>query len=119
MKALLIDALPFVLMFSIGGWLVYDIMSTKNELSSVKWELATMTNRAESAEYNLEQEKKWQLERKKWNQELDSEMQKFKKQLDSYTTQLKDIENDRIKSGVNNSLSEPVTRVLKDFNSKK
>lgn len=118
MKTTIIKALPFLLLFGIGLWFLQQYNNMRLEVSNTKWELATMTNRAESAEYSLAQEKKWQEERKKWNAELDLELKKFKKQLDSYTTQLKDIENERTKSGVNNSLSEPVTRVLKQFNSK-
>lgn len=118
MKTTIIKVLPFLLLFGVGFWFLQQYNNMRLEVSNTKWELATMTNRAESAEYNLAQEKKWQEERKKWNAELDLELKKFKKQLDSYTTQLKDIENERNKSGVNNSLSEPVTRVLKQFNSK-
>lgn len=97
---------------------LHQYNAMKLELSNAKWELAGTQNKLEAAEYSLAQEKKWQEERKKWNQELDAEMQKFKKQLDNYTTQLKGIADERAKAGVNNSLSEPVTRVLKDFNSK-
>lgn len=118
MKTTIIKVLPFLLLFGVGLWFLQQYNNMRLEVSNTKWELATMTNRAESAEYSLAQEKKWQEERKKWNAELDVEIKKFKKQLDSYTTQLKDIENERTKSGVNNSLSEPVTRVLKQFNSK-
>lgn len=116
--SLTLKALPYVLCLGIGAWLVYDNMSTKNELSNAQWEIATLTNRAESAEYNLAQEKKWQEERKAWNAELDADIQKFKKSLAGYTQQLKAIQDERTKTGTNNSLSEPVTRVLKEFNSK-
>ncbi len=118
MKTTIIKALPILVLVALGFWFLQSYNNMRLEVSNTKWELATMTNRAESAEYSLAQEKKWQEERKKWNAELDLEIKKFKKQLDSYTTQLKDIENERTKSGVNNSLSEPVTRVLKQFNSK-
>ena len=118
MKTTIIKALPILVLVAIGFWFLQSYNNMRLEVSNTKWELATMTNRAESAEYNLAQEKKWQEERKKWNAELDVEIKKFKKQLDSYTTQLKGIEDERNKSGVNNSLSEPVTRVLKQFNSK-
>lgn len=118
MKTTIIKALPILVLVALGFWFLQSYNNMRLEVSNTKWELATMTNRAESAEYSLAQEKKWQEERKKWNAELDLEIKRFKKQLDSYTTQLKDIENERTKSGVNNSLSEPVTRVLKQFNSK-
>ena len=109
--------LPYVLLIGLGAWLAYGYMSQKQEISNLKWDLATMENRATAAEYNLEQEKKYQKEREDFRKELDTMFQELKQEVDSYTKQLEKIKDERNKSGVNNSLSEPVTRVLKDFTS--
>mgnify|MGYP006330868263 FL=1 len=108
--------LPYLAILLLGGWLVFNHMETKQDLSQAKWDLATMTNRAESAEYNLAQEKKWQAERLKWNQELTQEIEKFKLDLNTYTLQLQSIKNERKKTGTNDALSGDVTSVLKEFN---
>lgn len=109
--------LPYVLLIVLGAWLTYGYMSQKQEISNLKWDLATMENRANTAEYNLEQEKKYQKEREDFRKELDFMFSNWKKEVESYTKQLEKIKDERNKSGVNNSLSEPVTRVLKDFTS--
>ena len=108
--------LPYLAILLLGGWLVFNHMETKQDLSQAKWDLAGMTNRAESAEYNLAQEKKWQAERLKWNQELTAEIEKFKLDLNTYTLQLQSIKNERKKTGTSNALSGDVTSVLKEFN---
>ena len=109
--------LPYALLIALGAWLTYGFMSQKQEISNLKWDLATMENRATAAEYNLEQEKKYQQEREEFRKELDAMFSDWKEEVDSYTKQLEKIKDERNKSGVNNSLSEPVTRVLKDFTS--
>lgn len=109
--------LPYVLLIVLGAWLTYGYMAQKQEISNLKWDLATMENRANTAEYNLEQEKKYQKEREDFRKELDVMFSNWKKEVESYTKQLEKIKDERNKSGVNNSLSEPVTRVLKDFTS--
>lgn len=108
--------LPYLAILLLGGWLVFNHMETKQELSQAKWDLAGMTNRAESAEYNLAQEKKWQAERLQWNQELTAEIEKFKLDLNTYTLQLQSIKYERKKTGTNDALSGDVTSVLKEFN---
>ena len=110
-----------VLWVSLGlalTWFLYSYMTLSNELSNRNWELAVTTSKLESAQYNIEQMKLYEQQRKDWNAELDAMTAKFKKQLDGYSLTLKGIANERNKNGVNNSLSEPVTRVLKDFNGK-
>ena len=110
-----------VLWVSLGlalTWFLYSYMTLSNELSNRNWELAVTTSKLESAQYNIEQMKLYEQQRKDWNAELDAMTAKFKKQLDGYSLTLKGIANERSKNGVNNSLSEPVTRVLKDFNGK-
>jgi hypothetical protein len=107
--------LPYVLLIALGAWLTYGFMSQKQEISNLKWDLATMENRATSAEYNLEQEKKWQAKQREWRTELDALFLDLDGKLATYTKQLETIKDARIKSGTNNALSEPVTRVLKDF----
>ena len=119
MKTIITNILPYLAILLLGGWLVFNHMETKQELKQAEWDLATMTNRAESAEYNLAQTKKWQAERLKWNQELTAEIEKFKLELNTYTVQLQSIKNERKKNGVNNALSGDVTSVLKEFNNKK
>lgn len=99
-------------------WFLHSYSALSNELSNAKWQVATLTNERDSALYNLEQMKKYEQERKDWNKELDTMTAKFKKELDSYTLTLKGIADERNKNGVNNSLSEPVSRVLKQFNGK-
>lgn len=116
MKTIITNILPYLAILLLGGWLVFNHMETKQELSQAKWDLAAMTNRAESAEYNLAQTKKWQAERLKWNQELTAEIEKFKLEINTYTVQLQSIKNERKKNGVNNALSNDVTSVLKEFN---
>ena len=111
--------LPYLAILLLGGWLVFNHMETKQDLSQAKWDLAGMTNRAESAEYSLAQEKKWQAERLKWNQELTAEIEKFKLDLNTYTLQLQSIKNERKKTGTTDALSGDVTSVLKEFNNKK
>lgn len=100
-------------------WFLHQYNTTKTELSNAKWELATTQSKLESAEYSIQQMKKYEQERKDWNAELDTMTAKFKKELDSYTLTLKGIADARNKNGVNNSLSEPVSRVLKQFNTTK
>ena len=110
-----------VLWVSLGlalTWFLYSYMTLSNELSNRNWELAVTTSKLESAQYNIEQMKLYEQQRKDWNAELDAMTAKFKKQLDGYSLTLKGIANERSKNGVNNSLSEPVARVLKDFNGK-
>ena len=119
MKTIITNILPYLAILLLGGWLVFNHMETKQDLKQSQWDLATMTNRAESAEYSLAQERKWQAERLKWNQELTAEIEKFKMELNTYTVQLQSIKNERKKNGVNNALSGDVTSVLKEFNSKK
>lgn len=99
-------------------WFLYSYSALSNELSNAKWELATTQSKLDSAEYNIKMMKQYEQERKDWNTELDAMTQKFKKALDGYSLTLKGIADERNKNGVNNSLSEPVTRVLKDFNGK-
>lgn len=99
-------------------WFLYSYTALTNELSNVNWELAGTKNKLESANYSIEQMKLYETQRKEWNKELDTMTAKFKKELDGYSLTLKGIANERSKNGVNNSLSEPVTRVLKDFNGK-
>lgn len=109
--------LPYFLLIVLGVWLTYGYMAQKQEISNLKWDLAIMENRANTAEYNLEQEKKYQKEREEFRKELDFMFSNWKKEMDSYTKQLEKIKDERNKSGVNNSLSVPVTRVLKEFTS--
>ena len=97
-------------------WFLYSYTALTNELSNVNWELAGTKNKLESANYSIEQMKLYETQRKEWNKELDTMTAKFKKELDGYSLTLKGIANERSKNGVNNSLSEPVTRVLKQFN---
>lgn len=97
---------------------LHQYNAMKLELSNAKWELAGTQNKLESANYTIERMKQYEQERKDWNTELDAMTQKFKKALDGYSLTLKGIADERSKNGVNNSLSEPVTRVLKDFNGK-
>lgn len=99
-------------------WFLYSYMTLSNELSNRNWELAVTQSKLESAEYSIKQMKLYEQQRKDWNKELDTMTAKFKKELDGYSLTLKGIANERNKNGVNNSLSEPVTRVLKDFNGK-
>ena len=95
---------------------LHQYNAMKLQLSNAKWELATTQSKLDSAEYNIKMMKQYEQERKDWNKELDNMTAKFKKELDSYSETLKGIENERKANGINNSLSEPVTRVLKDFN---
>lgn len=99
-------------------WFLYSYSALSNELSNAKWELATTQSKLDSAEYNIKMMKQYEQERKDWNTELDAMTQKFKKALDGYSLTLKGIADERKQNGVNNALSEPVTRVLKDFNGK-
>jgi len=111
-----------VLWVSLGlavTWFLYSYMTLSNELSNRNWELAVSQSKLESAEYSIQQMKLYEQQRKDWNKELDTMTAKFKKELDSYTLTLKGIADERNKNGVNNSLSEPVTRVLKQFNTTK
>ena len=118
MKALIIKALPFLpyfLFLLLVVWGTHNYLSLKAELTNTKYELATMTNRATSAEYSLEQEKKFAKEREEWRAELDKKFKEFDASLSSYTQTLRGIANERNKSGVNNSLSAPVIGVLKQY----
>lgn len=111
-----------VLWVSLGlvlTWFLYSYMTLSNELSNRNWELAVSQSKLESAEYSIQQMKLYEQQRKDWNKELDTMTAKFKKELDSYTLTLKGIADERNKNGVNNSLSEPVARVLKQFNTTK
>lgn len=111
-----------VLWVSLGlvlTWFLYSYMTLSNELSNRNWELAVSQSKLESANYSIQQMKLYEQQRKDWNKELDTMTAKFKKELDSYTLTLKGIADERNKNGVNNSLSEPVTRVLKQFNTTK
>ncbi len=99
-------------------WFLYSYTALSNDLSNANWELAVTQSKLESAQYNIEQMKLYEQQRKDWNKELDTMTAKFKKELDGYSLTLKGIANERSKNGVNNSLSEPVARVLKDFNAK-
>jgi len=113
-KALL-PFLPYFLFLVLGVWLTYSYLSVKAELSNTKYELATMTNRATSAEYSLAQEQKFAKEREEWRAELEKKFKDFDASLSTYTQTLRGIANERSKSGVNNSLSEPVVGVLKQY----
>lgn len=97
-------------------WFLYSYTALSNDLSDAKWNVATLTNERDSARYTIEQMKLYEQQRKDWNKELDTMTAKFKKELESYTQTLEGIKNDRLKAGTNNKLSEPVTRVLKQFN---
>ena len=99
-------------------WFLYSYTALSNDLSNANWELAVIQSKLESAEYSIKQMKLYEQQRKDWNKELDTMTAKFKKELDGYSLTLKGIANERSKNGVNNSLSEPVARVLKDFNGK-
>ena len=115
MKTIIIKALPYFLFLVLGVWLTHSYLSVKAELSNTKFELANMTNRATSAEYSLEQEKKFAKEREEWRAELDKKFKEFDASLSSYTQTLRGIANERNKNGVNNSLSAPVIGVLKQY----
>ena len=99
-------------------WFLYSYTALSNDLSNANWELAVTQSKLESAQYSIQQMKLYEQQRKDWNKELDTMTAKFKKELDGYSLTLKGIANERSKNGVNNSLSEPVARVLKDFNGK-
>jgi len=90
-------------------------MSLRNTLSDTKYQLAAMTNRAESAEYSLAQEQKFQKEREEFRAELDKKFKEMDSKLTTYTTTLRGIANERNKTGINNSLSSPVIGVLKQY----
>lgn len=107
--------LPYILCIGVGGYLVYDNMSTKAEVRELKWDLATMENRATSAEYNLEQEKKYAKEQRAFREELDLKFSELNSSLDNYTKRLQGIKDERNKTNTTRALSEPVARVLKDF----
>lgn len=111
----LLPLLPYFLCLVVGVFLTYKYLNVKSELSDTRFELATMTNRATSAEYSLAQEQKFQKEREEWKQELEKKFKDFDSKLGSYTQTLKSIANERNKSGVNNSLSSPVIGVLKQY----
>ena len=115
MKTTIIKALPYFLFLVLGVWLTSSYLSVKAELSNTKFELATMTNRATSAEYSLAQEQKFQKEREEFRAELDKKFKDFDASLSTYTQTLRGIANERNKSGVNNSLSAPVIGVLKQY----
>lgn len=100
-------------------WFLYSYMTLSNDLSNRNWELAVTSSKLESAQYSIEQMQKNETQRKEWNAEFDKQNKAFKKALDGYTLTLEGIKNERLKAGTNNSLSEPVARVLKDFNSQK
>ena len=100
-------------------WFLYSYSALSNDLSDAKWNVATLTNERDAAKYTIEQMQKSETQRKEWNAEFDKQNKAFKKALDGYTLTLEGIKNERLKAGTNNSLSEPVTRVLKDFNSQK
>ena len=97
-------------------WFLHSYTALSNEVSNVNWELAVTQSKLESAEYSIKQMKLYEQQRKDWNAELDAMSDKFKKELQSYTQTLEGIKNERLKAGTNNKLSEPVTRVLKQFN---
>ena len=113
-KALL-PFLPYLLTLLLGIWGTHNYLSLKADLTKVSFDLANMTNRATSAEYALEQERKFQKEREEFKAELDKKFKEFDASLSSYTQQLRGIANERNKSGVNNSLSAPVIGVLKQY----
>ena len=113
-KALL-PFLPYLLCLVLGVWLTHSYLSVKAELSNTQYDLATMTNRATSAEYSLAQEQKFQKEREEFKAELDKKFKALDASLSSYTQTLRGIANERNKSGVNNSLSAPVIGVLKQY----
>ena len=115
MKTSLIKLLPYFLCVALGLLFTYNYMSLKADLSNTKWELATMTNRATSAEYSLAQEQKFQKEREEFRAELERKFKEFDKQLSTYTQSLREIANERNKNGINNSLSSPVIGVLKQY----
>lgn len=110
------NVLPYVLLIALGSWVTYGWMSARNEIDNQKWEIATLQKDLDYALYSLEQEKKWQKEREEFRKELDKQFKDFDSKLLSYTKPLKVIKDERNKSGVNNSLSPDVSRVLKDFN---
>ena len=99
-------------------WFLHSYSALSNELSNAKWEVATLTNERDAAKYTIEMMQKYEQERKDWNKELDTMTAKFKKELAGYSLTLKGIADERSKNGVSNSLSAPVTSVLKDFNGK-
>ena len=99
-------------------WFLHSYMTLSNDLSDAKWNVATLTNERDAAKYTIEQMQKSETQRKEWNAEFDKQSKAFKKALDGYTLTLEGIKNERLKAGTNNSLSEPVARVLKDFNGK-
>lgn len=115
MNTIIKALLPYILCIGVGGYLVYDNMSTKAEVRELKWDLATMENRATSAEYNLEQEKKYAKEQRAFREELDLKFSELNSSLDNYTKRLQGIKDERNKTNTTRPLSEPVARVLKDF----
>lgn len=111
-----------VLWVSLGlvlTWFIYSYSALSNDLSNANWQVATLTNERDSARYTIEMMQKYETQRKDWNKQMDDMTAKFKKALDGYSLTLKGIADERSKNGVNNSLSEPVARVLKDFNATK
>lgn len=124
MWKLLVNNVTFkgVLWVSLGlvlTWFVYSYSALSNDLSNANWQVATLTNERDSARYTIEMMQKYETQRKDWNKQMDDMTAKFKKALDGYSLTLKGIADERSKNGVNNSLSEPVARVLKDFNGTK
>lgn len=100
-------------------WFLHQYNALSNDLSNANWELAVTQSKLESAEYSIKQMKLYEQQRRDWNTEMDALTAKFKKELDGYSLTLKGIKDERTKNGTNNALSEPVARVLKEFNSSK
>lgn len=76
-------------------WFLYSYTALSNDLSNANWELAVTQSKLESAQYNIQQMKLYEQQRKDWNKELDTMTAKFKKELDGYSLTLKGIANER------------------------
>lgn len=117
MGSVFAGSLPYVLLMALGAWFTYGYMSQRQEISNLRWDLAAMENRANTAEYNLEQEKKYQKEIEDFRKELNAIFLGLEKRAEYSTEQLEKIRDERSKNGIDDSLSEPVIGVLKDFTS--
>lgn len=115
MNTTIIKLIPYTIVLLVGVYLSYSFNTTT--IRELKNENLQLQVKLESSESSLVQERKFQKERELFNKELQLRFDNIHKQLNTYNTQLRVIKDARIKDGVNDSLSDDVTRVLQDFQS--
>lgn len=116
MKLNIIKALlPYIASILVVVVITAHYFNMKHSIDSLTWNLEKVTLQAEVAQEHLQKELEWREKDLAWKREWSKTVAQMKREVDERISTLREISYERESSGVNNSLSVPVTRVLKQY----